>query len=66
MGDALRGARGPEDDIESVRRSCGRTCGLCIMPDAPLEVRAPIAEGGREYTRGGHQSRKGGENTPAV
>eukprot|EP00959_Pyramimonas_sp_CCMP1952_P166292 3475720-Pyramimonas_sp.AAC.1 len=36
------------------------------MPDAPLEVRAPTAEGGREYTRVGHQSRKGGENIPAV
>eukprot|EP00959_Pyramimonas_sp_CCMP1952_P002255 46845-Pyramimonas_sp.AAC.1 len=28
--------------------------------------RAPIAEGEREYTRGGHQSQKGSENIPVA
>eukprot|EP00959_Pyramimonas_sp_CCMP1952_P301329 6304511-Pyramimonas_sp.AAC.2 len=31
-----------------------------------LQVRAPIVEGEREYTRSGHQSRKGRERAPQM
>eukprot|EP00240_Pyramimonas_obovata_P011578 CAMPEP_0118952532 /NCGR_PEP_ID=MMETSP1169-20130426/55015_1 /TAXON_ID=36882 /ORGANISM="Pyramimonas obovata, Strain CCMP722" /LENGTH=145 /DNA_ID=CAMNT_0006899815 /DNA_START=255 /DNA_END=689 /DNA_ORIENTATION=+ len=43
-GDAVRGARGPEDDVAAVRRSCRRTCGLCLQPGASLEDKFPAGK----------------------
>eukprot|EP00959_Pyramimonas_sp_CCMP1952_P035254 738594-Pyramimonas_sp.AAC.1 len=61
----------------STRTAQGANCSIIgesvhLHPSAPFScvaaarrpVRAPIAEGEREYTRSGHQSRKGRENIP--